>query len=106
MTVSKGEPRTQGDVTTCSFSTADKATIITVYRYERSGDLLKNIRAADSKAKTVSGIGDDAVEEPEIGQITLVIGEIGLAINVAPPPSSAALQQLAKAGANHFSNPA
>ena len=103
--VGAGVPRDQGDVTTCTFSTTDKATIVNVFRYERGGDLLKNIRAADPKAKTVTGIGDDAVEQVATGKITAVIGEIGISVDVNPPPSAAALEQLGKASTDHFSAP-
>jgi hypothetical protein len=86
-----------GDVTTCTFKTADGATIVNVLKYERANDMLKNIRTADKNAKAVAGVGDEAVIQVAIGTITLQIGEIGIAVNASPPPSEEALVALGKA---------
>ena len=103
--VGEAFPTTDSDVTTCTYKSADGETIVNVFRYERGDDLLSNIRAADPDAKTVSGIGDDAVEEANIGSIATTIGSIGIKVGVSPVPSTDALEQLAKASVDHFNNP-
>ena len=107
LNVAVGEafPTTDSDVTTCTYKSADGETIVNVFRYERGDDLLSSIRAADPDAKTVSGIGDDAVEQANIGSIATTIGSIGIKIGVSPVPSTDALEQLATASVDHFNNP-
>jgi uncharacterized secreted protein with C-terminal beta-propeller domain len=61
VTVGAGTKSAPSDVTTCTFQSADHNTNVHVFRYERGGDLLKNILAADKDAKTCPGIGDDCV---------------------------------------------
>lgn len=104
-TVGAGNPIDQGDTTACTFQSADHNTNVHVFRYERGGDLLKNIRAADKDAKTCTGIGDDCVEEVALGKITFTIGEIGISIDSDSTPTAAQLEQVAKLAYDHFNNP-
>lgn len=102
LTVGKGELFDNGSVTTCGFKTADGSTTINVTRYEPVGDLLKNTRAADPKAKDLPGVGDEAIDEIHIGSVTMRVGEIGLVIGAVPAPTLDGLVQLARIAAGRM----
>jgi hypothetical protein len=101
-TVGAGNKVDNGETTACTFQSADHNTNVHVVRYERAGDLLKNIRAADKDAKTCTGIGDDCVEEVALGTITLTVGEIGIAVSIDATVTAAQLEQIGKLAYDHF----
>lgn len=96
VTVGEAKSSNNGSVTICSFETADKSTIVNLSRYEPVSDLLKNTLEADPAAKPLAGVGDEAVLQIKIGQLTMRVGEIGIALSVIAVPSEAALVQLAR----------
>jgi hypothetical protein len=104
-TVGEGNKVDNGDTTACTFQSADHNTNVHVVRYERAGDLLKNIRAADKDATTCTGIGDDCVEEVKLGKITFTTGEIGISVSIDSTVTAAQLEQIGKLADNHFNNP-
>jgi hypothetical protein len=84
-----------GSTSACAFQSADHNTNVTVVKFERAGDLIKNTKAADPNAKAVAA-GDEAVMDAKLGKITMQIGEIGITISITPAPSEDALAALAK----------
>ena len=96
VTVADGVLTGEGSVTVCTFTTADTTTTVTVTRHEPIGDLLGQTLAGDPDATEFAGVGDDAVEQPHIGQITVAAEDLGIVIKVAPVPSRDALVQLAR----------
>jgi hypothetical protein len=105
ITVGEGTSGGSDDISTCNFRTADHNTNINVVRYEQGSDLLTGIRQGDPNAKTITGIGDDAVEQQAVGKIATTLGSIGISISVTAAPEASALESLAKAAVGHFNNP-
>jgi hypothetical protein len=91
-----------GSVTACSFQNADRSVQVNVFRYEPKNDLLVNTRAADPNAKTLTGIGDDALIQENIGSLTFSVGEIGVTIGVGLDATPAQLQEAARVAAGHI----
>jgi hypothetical protein len=95
--VGAGTPGPQTDNTqTCSWQSADHNTNVNVVKYERAGDLLKDVSAADPNAKPLVGTDHDGLIDVPLGQITMQIGEIGISVSITPAPSEAAQVALAK----------
>lgn len=99
LTVGEGEPSDEGSVAVCRFKTDDGSTTIKLSRYEPVGDLIKNTLAGDPKAKELPGVGDEAVDQIHIGQLTMRVGEIGVVVSVLPAPTLDGLVQLARTAA-------
>jgi hypothetical protein len=99
VTVGEGEPSNEGDVTVCSFATADSSTTVKLSRHKPAGTLLEDTLASDSEAKELTGVGDGAVQQLHIGQVTTKWRDIGIVIQVTPAPTLAALTQLARVSA-------
>lgn len=104
VTVEAGQQQSEQDnAAVCSFETADNgSTHVAVFLYEPVGNLLANTLAGDPSAEALSGVGDEAVKQLEIGQITMRVGETGVVITVVPTPTEAALVQLARTAAGRM----
>ncbi len=99
VTVGEGELFDEGSVTICAFETADGSTTVKVSRYEPAGDLIANTLAGDPEANELAGVGDEAVDQLHIGQVTTSFRGIGIVISVFPAPSLEVLVQLARTAA-------
>jgi hypothetical protein len=94
--VGPGTGSEQATFPACTFTTADGATTILVVRHDPLGDLIKTTLASDPKAKALGGVGDEAVDQIGMGQVTMGFRGVGVVIRVMPAPSLAALVQLAR----------
>ena len=83
-------------VTICAFEGADHFGTVEVSRFEPVGDLIKNTLAADPAANELAGVGDEAVEQIALGQVTVRMGDVGVVISSTPDPELDGLVQLAR----------
>ena len=103
LSVEAGELFDNGSVTTCAFKTSDHYASVDVSRFEPVGDLIENTLAADPKANDLPGVGDAAIEQIYIGQVTMRVGDVGVVISSIPPPALEGLVQLARTAAGSAS---
>ena len=96
LNVLEGQLFDEGDVTVCAFESADHFSTVEVSRYEPVGDLVANTSAADPNAEDVTGVGDEAVAQMDLGRLTMRVGEVGVVITSAPDPELDGLVQLAR----------